>query len=127
HAAASLAGQRRHVQDRRVVEKTHLAADAVVELLHEVGVRAFDEIPLVRDDDDAAAGAIDFAADRRVLIRRAFPRVDHQHDDAGVRDRFFGEGHADEFDLAAAPHAARAAHTGGVDDPAVTAGAAQPP
>ena len=47
---------------------------------------ALHQIPLVRDDDDAAPGAIGFAADRRVLIGRARRRIDDERDDVGVDD-----------------------------------------
>ncbi len=51
------------MEDRRVVEKPHLAADGLVEGFDEIG-SALGQIPLVRDDDDAAPGAVGFAADR---------------------------------------------------------------
>ena len=43
----------------------------VVERRDELGVLRLHEIPFVGDDDDAASGAIRFAADRRVLIAGA--------------------------------------------------------
>ena len=55
------------------------------------GSLALHQIPLVGDDDDAAAGAIGLAADRRVLIGGALDGVDQQRDDVRVGDRFLRE------------------------------------
>src|SRR6185295_1639253 len=52
----ALAGQGRQVQDRGVVEELHLAAQLLVELLREVGPPPLHQVPLVGDDDHAAAG-----------------------------------------------------------------------
>ena len=56
----------------------------LVEYLRVFRSAVFHEVPLVRDDDDAAARAVGFAADRGVLLRRAGARVDDQRDDVRV-------------------------------------------
>ena len=55
---APLAGRGRDVQDRRVVEELHLPAQLLVELLRELRAAALHQVPLVRHDDDAAAGLL---------------------------------------------------------------------
>ena len=74
----------------------------LVERLHERVVLCFDQVPLVRDDDDAAAGAVGFAADRGILIGRTGLGVDDQRHDVGIRNRFFRQRDADHLDVATA-------------------------
>ncbi len=70
----------------------------LVELLRVLRAAILHEIPLVRDDHDAAAGLVGLAADRRVLIGRAGARVDDERDDVRVADRLLRAGDADHLD-----------------------------
>src|SRR5919199_2559353 len=54
----ALAGQRRNVEYRCVVEKLQTTTKRLVERFHEIMVAALHQIPLVRDDHDAATCTI---------------------------------------------------------------------
>ena len=87
HLAGALAGRRRDVQQRRVVQELQLAPQLLVELFRELRAAALHQVPFVGGDDDAAAGLLGFAGDRRILVGRSFGGVDHEDRDVGLFDR----------------------------------------
>ena len=88
----------------------------VVEPRGEVWTAIFHEVPLVRHDHNPAARAVRFPTDRRIVIRRAFFRIEDERDHIRVRDGLLRERDAHDFNFAAAPDATRPAHAGGVHD-----------
>src|SRR5688500_5362776 len=63
HLRRALAGQRRDVQHRGVVQEFQLPPQFLVERLHELRAAALHQVPLVRGNDDAGAGALGLARD----------------------------------------------------------------
>jgi serine/threonine-protein kinase len=117
HFGCALAGRRRDVQDGGVLQELHLLAQLVVERLREIGAAPLHQVPLVGGDDDAAAGLLGLAGDRRVLIGGPFGRVDEQHRHVRLADGAPREDDAQRLELAAAGHAPRASDAGCVHDP----------
>ncbi len=109
-----LAGQRGEVQDRRVVQKPHLAAQLVVELLRIVRPAPLHQVPLVGDDDDTRPGFLGFAGDRRVLVGRPLDRVDDEDGDVRLFDRPARDHDRDPLDLPRPRHASGPPDAGGV-------------
>jgi hypothetical protein len=116
HLRRALAGQRRDVQDRRVVEELQLLPQLVVELLREVRPAPLHQVPLVHRDDDPAPGLVGGPGDGGVLVGGPLGGIDEQHRDVRLVDRPLRQHDADRLDLAAARHAPRPADAGRVDD-----------
>jgi hypothetical protein len=105
------------VEDGRIVEEFHSASELFVEALHEPGVRALHQVPLVRDDDHPAASPVRLTPNGGILIRCAFLGIDHERHDVGVHHRSSGARDADELYRSAAAHTPGTPHAGRVDNP----------
>jgi hypothetical protein len=112
----ALAGRRRDVQQRCIVEKLQLPPERLVEGLHELGTVVLHQVPFVRRDDHAASRLVGFSRDGRVLVGRPLRGVDDKHDDVRRFDRSLCQQHADRLHLSAARHPSRPPDSRRVDD-----------